>query len=66
MKVGLVLWGSVNSTSTQLYVCPHRKLLSGRLVQATANLCAGFMFVYIHIYIFIEVPTEMAGNYTDI
>ena len=47
--------GSVNSTSTQLYVCPHRKLLSDRLIQATANLCAGFMFVYIHPYIYLYI-----------
>lgn len=51
---GGVLVGWVNSTSTQLYVCPHRKLLGDRLVQAAANLCAGFMFVtYIFIYIYI-------------
>lgn len=65
MKVGVVFWGgwvgggSVNSTSTQLYIFPHRKLFSDRLIQATANLCAGFMFVYIHIYRF------HIGSYQD-
>lgn len=63
MNVGVMFWwgggGSVNSTSTQFYIFPHRKLLSDRLIQATANLCAGFMFVYIHIYKF------HIGSYQD-